>query len=501
MSATEAATATIPSPVNKKLNLALKGLNDRRGSDVLLLTFLLTVVSSLSLRPAVARDSDLWWHLRAGSWIAAHHAVPWHDTFGRYTLGRTWLDYTWLFDLLVSRTYHAGSLLGILVFTDIMLLLCVTCAFRLLSERLPHGHTVALSALYLFAIVPLGTPRPWLFSILAVTIELWILLRAQEYGRPYLLLWLLPLFTLWANLHVQFVYGLGLLFLFALTASLPSGWVTGERESGTLPAAFWWVSLTGAGLSTLINPYGWRVYEVVWEYASQKAAVNLIQEMQALSFRNLTDWAALALFCLALGSLAWSRKKSALLWSFLVAGAWFGFHAERDVWFLAILSAVVVAESLKGIGDHTPLSGSQIGFSLLLTGFIYAAQLHWGVTSAASLQKEMDQSFPTKASSYIDEHRMPDPIFNPYDWGGYLMWRFPQRLVSIDGRAQLYGDKDLASTFSTLNGGQDWQKDPALVQARTIVVQRPSPLASLLRLDPRYRMVYEDDLALLFERR
>ncbi len=35
----------------------------------------------------------------------------------------------------------------------------------------------------------------------------------------------------------------------------------------------------------------------------------------------------------------------------------------------------------------------------------------------------------------------PQPIYNEYIWGGYLIWRlYPDYRVYIDGRADVYGD-------------------------------------------------------------
>ena len=469
-----------------------------RGIDVLWLVFLLTVAATLSLRPVAVVDADLWWHLRAGDWIISHHAVPWRDVFGRYTLGHTWIDYTWLFDVLIASLYKLKGLSGILAFTGTLILASVACVFGLLSRRLSQGYALSLSALFLLVIVPLATPRPWLFSMFLLIVELRLLLCASEQNRPYLLVWVVPLFAIWANLHVQFVYGLALLLLFAAVASLPRRYIGSDQHLLRLRVPWWWASLAVAIGATLINPYGWRIYSVVWAYASQKTAVNFIEEMHALAFRSVTDWATLALFSLAVGSFAWSHKRSVLLPAFLLAGGWCGFHTQRDVWFLAVLSVAVTALAFREKTVAKPLNSWQTGIALLLAAGIYLAQLHWGDLSNQKLQQAVDQSFPENASRYIETHASPDPLFNPYDWGGYLMWRLPGRLVSIDGRAQLYGDDGLARFFATRTGAPGWRDSPELQRANTVLAERESPLASLLRMDPAYKLVYEDQSAVIF---
>ena len=54
----------------------------------------------------------------------------------------------------------------------------------------------------------LATPRPWLFSMFFFVIELNLLLEAGRAGRPRLLLLLVPMFWIWANVHIQFTLGL-----------------------------------------------------------------------------------------------------------------------------------------------------------------------------------------------------------------------------------------------------------------------------------------------------
>jgi hypothetical protein len=59
----------------------------------------------------------------------------------------------------------------------------------------------------------------------------------------------------------------------------------------------------------------------------------------------------------------------------------------------------------------------------------------------------------------------------------------------------------MARFFATRTGAPGWRNDPQLQSARTILAERESPLASLLKLDPGYQVAYEDALAVIFLRR
>ncbi len=314
------------------------------------MVLLLVCSASLCIRPVCVLDYDLWWHLKVGTWISSHKAVPWRDVLVSGT-DRTWIDYSWLFDVILSFIYRVAGPQGILAFTGTLIVAAVYSIFVVVSARIAQGYALCVSALYLATILPVSTPRPWLFSMLFMTIELGILFRAWTDRKPLLLVWLVPLFALWANLHIQFVYGLAVLACFAVNVSVVKRLKTADRTHANLEEWQGWVAVAGALLATLCSPYTWHLYSTVYSYAFQTTALVAISEMSSLAFRSFTDWSALALFCFGVGSLAWSRKKSFILAVLLLLGAWFGFRSGRDVWFMGAIAAIVGAECLRDVSQ------------------------------------------------------------------------------------------------------------------------------------------------------
>jgi hypothetical protein len=490
----DSAPVTTQSPLDRPLDRTLD-----RTLEIAWLGIVLVVCCVMSLRTGSAVDPDLWWRLRAGDWITAHHAVPWQDSFGRYTLGHEWLDYAWLTNWILSATYRIAGLSGVMAFTGILMLGCITSALVLVSSYIPQGWALVLIVFYRVALMPVTTPRPWLFSILLLTLELIVLLRASEGNKPKLLLWLLPILALWANLHIQFVYGLGLIFIFAIAASLPPSWRSGDGVK--VSAARLWIILALGISATLANPYGFHIYTVVAQYAFDKAGLFGISEMQPFALTEAPDWIAISLLCAAVAAVARARNKSALSWLLLLAGCWFGFQKQRDAWFLVILSVTVCARALRDISRPNPLRWPAIAGAVLIVGALYCAQLRTGSVNAAFLKQETARLFPSRAADFIESSALPDPLFNPFGWGGYIIWRLPGRLVSIDGRSNLYGNDGMSNFLSTVNGAPNWRDNPAFQKANTVLINRQSALASLLRLDSGYRLAYEDQLAVVFVRR
>src|SRR5262249_18968175 len=161
--------------------------------------------------------------------------------------------------------------------------LAVTAALhRLVARREPRFLAATLlTAAGLLPMAVLFDERPWLFTILFTTLTLDVVFDLRE-GRPNCLLWLLPVvYALWANLPIQFIYGLGFLAL-ACVAPLLDRLFRRDAPSGcaaTLGSPGWRRLLVLTNLcviATLLNPYHVRVYQVVIEYATQPGPFRLI---------------------------------------------------------------------------------------------------------------------------------------------------------------------------------------------------------------------------------
>lgn len=467
--------------------------------ESLLLVCVLGMVPVLMVKPSSGIDEDLWWHLRTGDWIIQHYSVPTHDSFSSYTMGKKYVAYSWAFEVLVTEIYRHWGLHGILTLTTLSLLACTVAVIGLLSRYTSLLRAMALGTLVLTAIIQLAAPRPWLFTILFFTIELYLLLQARERGRAAWLWPVAPLFALWASIHIQFVYGLGLIGLFALEGPLASlmKWPT---PSARLRARYFWGLLAASSVSTLANPYGWQLYSVVLQYATQSVPLHIVEEMQALDFRSIADWAALLLVCSAFFAQGSSRRRNPLMFALLVVSCWFGFRSTRDVWFLAIASALALADHMRSPNDATHAPKWRQWAIALPIGVAFAfAALSSGNVSEARLREAEGKRFPEKAAAFVESHALRGSLYNSYGWGGYLIWRLPNLPVSIDGRANLHGDEHLTRWADTYVGKRDWAEDPELAKANTILLERDTALASILRSDRRYLLVYEDDITSVFQ--
>ena len=74
----------------------------------------------------------------------------------------------------------------------------------------------------------------------------------------------------------------------------------------------------------------------------------------------------------------------------------------------------------------------------------------------------------------------------------------PRLPVSIDGRTNIHDVARVAHSLAVWNGQPGWASDPELSAAHLVIAQKNFALTQLLRLDPRFELVYEDQVAAVF---
>jgi hypothetical protein len=447
-------------------------------------------------------EYDTGWHIRTGQWIAEHRQVPTRDPFSTLGPDNVWIAYSWLYGLGLHWLVDALGLLGILWYRTLMGIAVTAALFRLVGRREPRlALQAAITVAGSVAMVPLlVSERPGLFSILFSIWTLEAILSLRE-GRAGWRPWLLPLvYALWANLHIQFVHGLLLLAL---------AWVAAAIDKWSQPTASpGWGKLTLlgilCGLATLANPYHLHLVEVVLTYAQQKETYELFAELQSPEFRQPADWVMLSLVCAAAFTLGRGGKLDPFNVLLLAACAYFAFHARHDVWLVVLASCVVLAgpsreaAQREGVPRHEFPAALRLPALVGVLGLVLTCQYSWQRVSRERLEAELARAFPVAAAGFLEKTNPPGPIYNPIDWGGFLIWRLPGYQVGIDGRAQLHGGPRIKRFMDTWKGLPGWSSDPELEKAGIVLLQRTAPLASLLRMDRRFTVVYEDDLAVIF---
>ncbi|MGP8225689.1 MAG: hypothetical protein ACLQGT_05995 [Terracidiphilus sp.] len=326
-------------------------------AQALVLVALFSAPAIVCLQLAPVGEADVWWHMRTGEWIVQHGTLPHTDPFSSFGAGKPWLAYSWLFDLMIFQLYKGLGLAGLVVYCAAMVSLITVALHRMMRRiQADFSYAALLSGAAIFCMYRLFIPRPWLFSILLIVLELDLLLEARKTGRIRTLLWLPPIFALWANLHIQFIDGLLIQAILLAESVLAWKW---NRVQTRLRMGFLCGIFICCALAALANPYGWRIYQVAFELASQQGVMNQVAELSAMPFRSFGDWWVLLYALAAVILLARASRFQFFEAVFLALAIAVSFHSQRDIWMLILAASVIIAAEVQGGGrEPVPVDGS-----------------------------------------------------------------------------------------------------------------------------------------------
>jgi hypothetical protein len=487
----------------------LRGLLQRRPIQMLILAGLLTAVTARSLiLKFCVLDLDIWWHLKVGDWIVQHRAFPHNGILSRTAADRPWAAYSWGYEVLLSRAYAWFGLIGVGVFGTV-LTVAVAYAVYWMARRLTGKFCLAclLAAVTCSAFLFGLMPRPVFISMILFAVTLTLLLESQRDRCPRILYWLPLVFLVWANCHIQFVYGIFAVGLFVgvhllLQLGAHYGVAPDFVRPSELPASKLLLVFAGCLVATCLGPYTYHLYGVVFAYASSTFPYTYIREFRALTFRAFAHYVELLLAGAAFFALGRQKRIDLFKLAMLAVACVVSFRTMRDSWFVCITAAACIADSL---GDQAAREPSETlpekaGLAAALAVLLFLIARNTGFDTRG-LDAAMSSWFPVKAVNFLRQHPPPGPLYNTFDWGGFLTWYMPNYPVAIDGRTDLYGD-DLDMRFSeTENGDESYVNDPYLNEAGVVLLQREKPLTAVLSGDPRFQKIYEDRLAVVFVRR
>lgn len=470
--------------------------------------FLLAVgIQALRLKYAV-RDPDLFWHLKVGDWIIQNSALPHTGILSRTAANLPWVAYSWGYEVLLSLSYSARGLVGVAMF-GVALTVLVAFSLYWMLDRLSGQVWLAciLAALTCSAFLFNGMPRPMFISEILYAVALTLLLQAQRRERIQLLYWLPLLFFLWVNIHIQFVYGLFAVGLFVGVNLLQRILAAFQLHSDrllppTLPLKSLLVVFLLCFLATLAGPNFYKPYLVVLSYSKAKFTYAVISELQPLSFRGYSHFAELFIAAAGFYVIGWRKRLDIFKLALLTAATMVAFRTMRDAWFLCFSAAACIADySEQEPAIDSPASWRDLAVVAAAVLLILIAAAPATDFNMRTIDRSISADYPVDAINFLRRNPVPGPLYNNLTWGGFLMWYLPELPVAIDGRNDLYGD-DLDKLFyESESAFPSYETDPYLAESGVVILDSKVPLAKVLTIDPRFSLIYRDDVATLFVRR
>ncbi len=434
-----------------------------------------------SLYPYI--DFDWGWHYRYGQYFWQHFRLYSADTFSWTLPGYAWINHSWAYDPLLYLTFNAVGFLGLSI---IGALICVAIFYFLTKPfKLSFWQKglLAIPLVQLTSGVVWQGPRSQIISLLFLSILMYLIFKDRQvasfaYLQKKWVLWSLPVFFFfWANFHGYFTLGLLILGIFVTcqiietVTSLRVPASGGAKQSLSFKRLLRRFTPRNDGTSnwpliasflasiavTLINPFGFRVYEEALRHSSSPL-LHYILEWDPVQIPS-EFFTFFACFVLLLSAgLIWRiiKKQSIhtdlpmIICSLIVLYLAWGARRYMAVFIVVTIPfAALILQDLKLNLEK-----------LKATGFVFI------ILCAISLEIALFRRLPpyhltnfsfndycqqgshcsTAATDYLIAHPPQGAGFNFYDWGGFLIGRGVPVKLFIDGRMHLW-EKDNYSPF------------------------------------------------------
>jgi hypothetical protein len=395
------------------------------------------------------RDTDVWWHLALGRYIAAN-GIPAQEPFSFLPAAYPWVGQQWLYEVVLTGLIGAGgaALASVVMGVAAVAALVVAALAVPRSARIPGPWLAAAMVISGLGMAEVVGVRGQVLSVLGVAIVLFVITRWRE-GRSGFLWILPPLFLFWANLHAGFIAGLVILAVAALIAR-PLAPVT------AVPRRAMSLAIAGSLAATLINPAGFGIYPYILETFANPTLTQGIVEWASPDFHGL--W--LRVFEVSVVALVflWATGGGpALLDLVLAMGTLVAtLLAQRNVSLFAIVALPQIAlyghrawtmrvAPLLARRRSIPLRASPLigGACVAAVAAAVAVTLVPQLTPTASASFEAGR-YPVASTNYVSTHYPGQRLYSIDTWGGYLVYRLPQgRVVFLYDETAVFGDTAL----------------------------------------------------------
>lgn len=503
--------------------------------------FLLVLYLEIGLLPNfIFGDCSTGWHLVTGEYILTNWRVPTTDLISSTFPNNAWVAYEWLFDAFIALLERLGGLrlVAVVCYSAIaymFLMLYRDCRRWGCNYLFCIG--LIIPAIFVSAIHWLA--RPHLVTWFGVYIFTKMLhkFKLGELSQTKLFLWLSLTMLVWVNCHPAFLIGPVVLFIYWFCECL--GWIGLQKGSDRDIAGARVKSLTISGvivmLATLINPYGIKLYEYIFQYMKQSKVIAATQEYASPVFHGQLQPTSLELLYFAVAAGLFFTTAKPFLARFLVvmAFAHLSLSGVRNMPLFVIVAMPFIGE-LWGQANFGPLSAVANARPAKLISSIYERiQVHCqgfnemeaicnrhlipmvtvAVLALSCLQNGMlfgkelvrsrfdPQKVPTKTLESIASNKLdPNRGFNYDNWGGFIRYKTGNR-VFIDDRVDFYGEPFYLDYGDIVYAHENWKELLDKHKVEWVLFPGHELICTKLKNDPDWKLLSEDEGSKLYVRR
>ena len=434
--------------------------------------------------------TDLGRHIANGRAVWSNPDILFHNAYSYTEPDFPFINHHWLYGVIVYSVYSLTGFVGLSILNIVIILAAFSAAFFITRKKLggisldlfgreKFDGFYATSLLSLPVILLLSERveiRPEIFSYLFIILT-YALLDAVEMNKKYRRLWLLiPLFIIWANIHIYFFIGLALVGFKAAAVLIKA---LMEKKGSVWKTARPWLMVFGAAaIACLLNPNTWRglayPFNIFRNYGYEVAENKSVFFLEHLM---VNDNFCLFKFLLVLLLISWA------LYFFVLRQDWRARLGER---LFDILASIFIISLALFASRNIALFGL---FSLIIMGANFAPVLQrlrernearlsfWGrficplfprlhryilfgllaliiITFFFLMNDARRDGDLIKnqfglglyenneaAAGFFKAKNLQGPIFNNYDSGSALIfWLYGQEKVFVDNRPEAYSN-------------------------------------------------------------
>lgn len=420
-------------------------------SQLLTVTFLLALSAAIVIHPI--NNYDIFWHLANGREMLARGYIVNTEIFSYTFAGTHFNNHEWLSQVLFYLVHELSGWAGLIWFK---VLLTLGVAGFVYSAIRHFNVNPVLAGTFVVWVVVAGYSRyiirPHLFSMLLLSMLVWVVFGYMQgrLGKKYL--WVIPpLMLVWDLLHGA-VYGVAfLLMVFAgilvrdqLGKRFP-GW-EGANPTIKVNSRPFFIVLLVALVLMLISPYGLRSYDVFLMFFDRTNMAFTVNEFEPTPIMQPLAWAFWAMIGFGIGVLAIApRRVDVVHWVVFAGFAVLGVLFSRAVAVFSIVAAPILASQFAWLLSHL----RKLAATLVMATMVVFV-VGWGIVQKFKFAYEGTASYglgvnayylPLASIDFIKDQGLQGNLYNSNRFGGLLAWMLaPERKIFHYNHHAIFGD-------------------------------------------------------------
>lgn len=473
------------------------------GLPLFLSIFIASLFSSL--------DPDLGWHLKYGEYFFRNGHILRDNTFSYLMPDYKWSNSSWATDLLTYQTFNNFGFLGLSILGSLV----VTATFFFIGKaaRLSLFEKSIIFPILFYFLIPVNRVsfRGQLLSLFFISIMFYILSKFEKANKRGLLL-LIPLFCLWSNFHGEFILGLAIFLIWSFAYSVKEIYFNFRKSvlSFFKKEKFLLISLFGSIIAVMINPFGAGVYKEALGHFDNPLQQSISEFLPLID--HSTDWWNFLILgiILTIGFILLGTGKRNLdkapfylpsLLLFLLT-----FWIKRYAWpmyYSTVFLLKPVANFFEPDNKKQSLIMSSVFTILFLISAIYwkypfseISKANWDSYCSSSI------GCSSNAAKEILKNKLNnEKLLTIYDYGGWLIWNYPDVKPTIDGRMHLWRNNSGYSAFEFYYLIEQNLSDIDKSRYNAVLTSHRKPIYDrLLELTSagKWKLLFEDNLSAVF---